>query len=62
MESDGEESSKKHYCTTSTNGPVSNTNLLCNKCNRNQELKLADLNKFEPKNEVIVLLFKSHFS
>lgn len=31
---------------------LNNENILCDRCNRYQELKMLELNKFEPKDEV----------
>jgi hypothetical protein len=41
----------KKYCTTNMAQTASSTstNLLCNRCNQNQELKLQELKKFEEK-------------
>jgi len=41
----------KQFCHTNSNQPVESTNLLCEKCNNLQELKLKELNNFDTKNE-----------
>ena len=49
------------FCNTSNvvNGQnKSSVNMLCEKCNNYQELKLQDLNKFTSKSEVIFSFYK----
>ena len=60
---DNETNVNVKYCVTNTNKNNSNTknggnnnanvNQLCDKCNLNQQRKVEELAKFEPKNEVI---------
>ena len=50
-----EKVSKMKYCNTSASSMAranSQENLLCEKCNKYQERKMEELNKFEPKDEV----------
>lgn len=43
---------KKTYCMKTKNDNISSGSLLCNTCNKNQELKLNEMKKFEEKMDV----------
>ena len=51
------EVANKKYCTTVQNGSNDNRVVLCERCNRYQEKKIEEINKFEPKNEVYIFYF-----
>lgn len=60
----------KKYCQTSNangstgqNGHSHQNSILCDRCNQNQELKLAEMKKFEASFNVVVLtLFTIRFN
>ena len=43
----------KHYCVNSNQNYSSSDSLLCQKCNRNQEMKMSEMKNFEAKMDVI---------
>lgn len=48
----------KHFCANTNQSYASSGSLLCDQCNKNQEMKLNEMKKFDEKMDVQSFEFK----